>query len=881
MPGFTAHWLVAIRSIESAPAYVKSGFDAYALAVNSLNGDLTTAIDNIIKGKATVKAFMGEAGWIHKTPGRFDQIIEECDKAFKGIGKDEEGKDKPNPALRDDITCFSAYMLGACGPDFWMMPSHGGGRAPLNMGAHHFDLGHYNRTHMVFKRFVYELITNPGKFPYSTGNGKKEPLLQAKVAISYYMGMCTHFAADLVVHPLVNVSAGAYGLLTKEWQPEMTGGLNIFNTHNKVEHYWDSYLKWRIFCGDVVIGDKAADATDQKLWADANFTSLHFPTAESLVRYIGTPDTKDKKELIAFIEKSDNKYLLEKCHNFAHVFCDRMLEEKPDIQTFLYDIAVDKKHGAYPRKLMYAKACQEAIDTQFDDAVSAKRETGKREWNKREKAWTPEITKTGKSEKLKLNAFSSSTNKGKSYNSLNWINYVALPDLEKVAQYGMSVFYDRSALPRFLDRAANTAGELIKALNRAILLATHNTSAIKSMHDVNLGVLEGFWNLDTGMGLRVLKDEDSRTTREVNTILDFQHILNEATHLAIGHSIDYAYMAKINSAEYGRNPSGDGINVFKIYGGDECRFEDILKVKEKEQSHLDKIRVDHPVQSQNTLSAATTQQNNQQPTNIVKQPMWNRLNLTLRGYMPDFQNRQETMAFYFYGDKAKTFHSEKGTLGEYSLDDKFIRKWLTTSAKPFDFFTTGTAGKSDNKRDGVEIFKRGAYDLCQFDTHFLATVETKDDAMEKILSGENWCNVVSDTLRSLYGWNFAVGTGRKKVLHPAGSGTFCADRDFESYKNVSPTEYVYFSVHPLIKMKEYGKGAMPKGWSFQSTYLDIISEKMVAKEQIEKDLIKINWMGFVKIVLIYEYVKERDRGVQLKEYYIDGCKFNANGYAVG
>ncbi len=142
MPGYTTHWLVAIRAIDDTPDYASNGYDKYKRAVNILNESLTRAIANILKSNASVSDFT-------KEEGGFDKILRTFDKAINGI-KNKDGEDQVDPKTHDDITCFSAYMLGACGPDFWMMPSHGGGRAPLNMGAHHFDLGHYNRTHRVF-----------------------------------------------------------------------------------------------------------------------------------------------------------------------------------------------------------------------------------------------------------------------------------------------------------------------------------------------------------------------------------------------------------------------------------------------------------------------------------------------------------------------------------------------------------------------------------------------------------------------------------------------------------------------------------------------------------------------------------------------------------
>jgi hypothetical protein len=72
--------------------------------------------------------------------------------------------------------------------------------------------------------------------------------------------MATHVAADLVVHQLVNVMAGAYNLLEEDiaylfgntWVNEHGGGYDIrlWNTHNKVEHFWDSYVRYH-YLGDL------------------------------------------------------------------------------------------------------------------------------------------------------------------------------------------------------------------------------------------------------------------------------------------------------------------------------------------------------------------------------------------------------------------------------------------------------------------------------------------------------------------------------------------------------------------------------------------------------------------------------------------------------
>ena len=217
MPAFHTHWLVALAAIPNEPDYIKAGSDAYqkktlayrdaclaALRGNNLEHDFNSA----------------RANW--------------------------ESALKEN---LDAVTCFSAYMLGACGPDFWTLPSE-----PKElwlvprMAEIHFDLGHYNRTHRQFELSIAEV------------GGKSKDDLQTRVQRSYFLGMATHIAADLVVHQLVNVVAGAYNLLEhkkvlwfgKTWVNEHGGAydMRLWNTHNKVEHFWDSYVRYH-YLGDL------------------------------------------------------------------------------------------------------------------------------------------------------------------------------------------------------------------------------------------------------------------------------------------------------------------------------------------------------------------------------------------------------------------------------------------------------------------------------------------------------------------------------------------------------------------------------------------------------------------------------------------------------
>ena len=183
MPCFHTHWLVALRAIDSAPDYVQAGGKRYVEACVDYGHALRGAIDaRASNPKQTRKQFRDA---LRTAAGRL------------------AGKIREEKATHDAITCFSAYMLGACGPDFWTVPSHSFFDLIPDTAPEHFDLGHYNRTHRQFELSVADV------------GGANKADLQSLVQRAYFLGMATHVAADLVVHQLVNISAGAYNLLEK------------------------------------------------------------------------------------------------------------------------------------------------------------------------------------------------------------------------------------------------------------------------------------------------------------------------------------------------------------------------------------------------------------------------------------------------------------------------------------------------------------------------------------------------------------------------------------------------------------------------------------------------------------------------------------------
>ena len=105
-----------------------------------------------------------------------------------------------------------------------------------------------------------------------------------------------------------------------------------------------------------------------------------------------------------------------------------------------------------------------------------------------------------------------------------------------------------------------------------------------------------------------------------------------------------------------------------------------------------------------------------------------------------------------------------------------------------------------------------------------------------------------------YGRNFAISTGRKHVLVSTEGGTFDPYSKLAYYRNISPTEHVFFTLYPLLR----------EGGS----YWDIFSKN--APSAAFDELKKISSCGTVKIVLIYE--RTCDKSLTLREAYLDGLK---------
>jgi hypothetical protein len=197
---------------------------------------------------------------------------------------------------------------------------------------------------------------------------------------------------------------------------------------------------------------------------------------------------------------------------------------------------------------------------------------------------------------------------------------------------------------------------------------------------------------------------------------------------------------------------------------------------------------------------------------------------------------KEELGFYLYGDDSMKCVRYKEHQAKHWLADK------KTTVQDFDY-----SNKSHYRN------------LLRFKTNLLLNFENGKDIQRKISPGE-WNNTINyQSHKKHYSRNYAIATGRRHVLHPDGDGQFWADKDFTYYKNLSPTEHIFFSIYLLVRT--------PDG------VFDMLSKEKVAKKELE-NLKKIDCLGFVKIVLFYTLDPNADQkyGAMLNECYIDGLK---------
>lgn len=816
MPNFNTHWLSAIKCILSSdklPEDIKNGYTKYCTLTEKYKKALTTtinAVDNPKKHKEFTSS-KEELGLNKLLKNYNDKLI--------------------NPENHAPITLFSAYMLGACGPDFWTVPSPSEGRLnpKPDTASLHFDLGHYNRTHQQF----LVAIRRWRKMDKNS--------FQVKVEQAYFYGMATHIATDCVVHQLVNVYAGAYHLLVKNnWNHEhgTMSQYKLWNTHNKVEHFWDSYVRYR-YLGDI--GRVLGEAMEQ----DPVMTPLGFPTAEKFIDTLSDERnqlvktnvmtfTKEEKErhykkidakelMIRSLQKDDVKLKIEKAFIFPRIFCDRVIEGQ--ISPFLYDIVV-KGTGAYEPASLFPAAIAEKTSFQMRGPIVSGTQTH--------------------NENKKLAYFSSATNTGASVlgTSFNFLNYYVCPNLERVRDFGGNVFYHTQALKPFIDSANTVGNAFIRDLSSGI-----NSTA----RDISIGNLGKFWNLDTGLGVEV-KNLPSDTRHEVITELNFIHVTEAVRKSKITYvkEKDPEYLTgkmvitKIKGQEDVRAFKTYEGGPFKspktIFEGAAClsahRYLDRINLYPKEgHIPLSDCTIDNffsiPKETKNIPQPVPTEKNKKNGNVFQAQDIRHRLTLNMRVPIAEIADH-EKLGFHVHNDIS--FAAEKTMLPD---------QWIN-SATAIDF------SKTENKNHTPGRFHR--HDgLCVFKTQLLMNLE-KNGALKREIEKGKWNNVIKkDPGKQRYGINYSVSTGRANVLQPIDKGTFNGRTHFAIHSDVSPTDQTFFSLYRLVQTRD--------------GCFDMVTQRPVEKTELQ-DIKRIDALGFVKIVLFYQL--SHKGAMQAKECLIDG-----------
>jgi hypothetical protein len=858
MPNFNTHWLVAIKCIEtsdSLPNDIKIGFSKFKAITNDFKEQITEAIYEIINPNQH-KSFI-------KASSKQDSIL---DSLFK-----EYEKDLTDPENHNPITIFSAYMLGACGPDFWTVTSPGWGPNPIPQTAGiHFDLGHYNRTHRQFQvaieRWV-EMKKDPGK------------AFQLKVEQAYFYGMATHIAADCVIHQLVNVSAGAYNLLEKKWKNEH-GDLpkKLWSTHNKVEHYWDSYVRYR-YLGDTgpvfKYNPEDAEFLDKDQWMfplgfltvetlianltkeldELNGISILEMEKDDLKRHEARIEAKEK--LIKSLRKEKVKLKIEKPFIFPRIFCDRVNAENNPVLPFIYEIVVKKDGGAYPGKITDKGVLEGII---FREAVTESNHYQMKAGKDRESG------KPIYSEENKLAYFNSKSNEGAGGTSFNYLNYYVCPDLEKVRYGGWDRFFHTEALGPFIDSAGEAGIRFIRDLS----------AAIENDAPDRIGALGKFWNLDTGLGLEV-NSRRADTPHEVLTELKFIHIGEIAKQTYMDYKENPVYLEQMG------DQAGEQVvekQAFNTYDGG--IFDSMVSVFEKGgDTYLSKIRMKTPVDAPDSdctiddffspmkkmESVSENAHTGHDGTVFQVNDIQHRLNLSLTVPVAQLSRQPKPelhIAHINYNDYKKK-PGYKGDLAFYLWNDKKdisgntvpanTEKWLKKDSKIIDCVVADTVGS----RPGRYVRKTEEL-LCFFETRLLVNLEN-DPKLERIVEKGKWNNVIQygSYEKKHYSRTYCVGTGRYNVLHPTGAGRFDSRTHFHKKKGVSPTEQVFWALYLLVKTRD--------------GCFDMLTKEPVEEKKLA-EIIRITTLGIVKIVLFYEL--NALGAVQLKECYLDGLRVGVN-----
>lgn len=836
MPNFHMHWLVALQAIDSLDG------------TDDISVGRAKYLEQCAKFRDNVYSAVRQARGITTLPKTIQTLAADLERGLRHASR------------YDAITCFSAYMLGACGPDFWTLMSN---ETLFPSAEHtaglHFDLGHYNRTHQQF-------VVSGNRL-----RRKATKDLTDRVERAYFAGMATHVATDLVLHELVNVYAGAYNILDKAWGNEhgtIATVPNLWSTHNKVEHYWDTYVRYR-WLGDygpvwspdevrggprplglplgesllrearrlgkdievLLAGDfETPDVTislNEVMGASASVEAGLAGPAYHVAE--GREDTDEVRSSKQFKEnqratfKTKTTYLLERPMIFPRVFCDRMLA-RDGLRPFIHEVVV-KDGGAYPSGDLFAEAIAEKTSAQMNDVLNG-----------------------GLSEGNKLRTFSSRVNMGDGFSSFNFQAYFMCPDLQRLKEYGPTVFWEPKALPDFIRTATQVAAKFA---------AAYMDFADGWADDID--VLANFWNLDTGLGLQV-QNVSTQSSRETRTRLKFVHV-TEATRTRIEHDRKNEHLdRKKKHATYdipGRYKYERSAPAFDVHVGGP--FADSQDIHEPASSRYLRALVTEgevgPRMSSLSLDEFFARPGTRRPPRSVPVPtdgvrvgtkvvaprrIASRLSLEFEAAIAQLGGRDVT-GFALYGDRqGKTAEPQK-------QEEHACKEWLDAEVSQcLRVIEPGAA--ADVRAERGLVFYTGRV-FANFDP-------ASAPFTSRQTGPGRWNNVVDPQEVTKYcGKNFAVATLRTNVLKQTGDGRFWADKDFRVFTDLTPTEQIFFTLFPIVS-------------TYDGCY-DLFTKATVSRGDFEA-MRKIRCLGFVPIVLLY--AEEHDGYAQLQRCYVDGLE---------
>jgi hypothetical protein len=493
-----------------------------------------------------------------------------------------------------------------------------------------------------------------------------------------------------------------------------------------------------------------------------------------------------------------------------------------------------------------------------------------------------------RSEKKKLAYFSSATNDRDSKpHSWNYLTFYVCPDFEKLEkqdgrdvdpawQPGWNVFYDLPAVGHFVEASATVAGKFLRDLQTAYGGGAEARSSAPSAAPAcaepkppALGDLAGFWNLDTGLGIRV-QSVATDTAKDVVTRIDLRHVfelLPEPCRYVRQDPWMALYPDRKKSFGFPAERAfkfRDSQQAYAAFGeisepDDEAYLQAIVLTEEARaaQRKPPGVRPDEfwGVRAGNQLYAVETPTEtvcDTGETRVSVVQLAHRLTLCFRAGIADLGGVR--------GSGRAAQAKEKLSLFAVSDKARGVAEACTGSAVDWthDYYED-REGVILDFTDEPELVRNG---VQYFSTRLLLGFEV-DPELERIVELGGWNNGVAP---HEVGRNISIATGRHFVLHPTPPSfplrpvshksigvQFHPFDHFEYYEDASPTEQLLFTVYPLVTTAD-------------GVY-DVIAKEQVSEDQLEQ-LKKIDSVGFVKIVLMYALSPYG--ALQLDRCYVDG-----------